>query len=195
MKRPCSFCESSKRECRFSSADSSSCYECVRHHKSHCDAQGVSLQQLRRITDQHDRFEAEMERVAKERSEMYARFAEQAAEMDAKVERLHLQKRMWAEKLARAISCGVDTVEELEELERQEAEEAERQEAEETERAAAQAVVPPTTDPVPDASLLDPSWIQSSSFVDFPAEFDWSSTPPLVDPGSSGGTPGVSRGS
>ena len=52
---------------------------------------------------------------------MEAAEAELAASM-AKVNRLRQQKRMWFEKMKRAISRGVDTVEELERVEREEAE-------------------------------------------------------------------------
>ncbi|KAK4096218.1 hypothetical protein N658DRAFT_501832 [Parathielavia hyrcaniae] len=52
---------------------------------------------------------------------MAAAEAERAA-LDAKINRLRLQKRMWFEKMARAISRGIDTVEELERVEREEAE-------------------------------------------------------------------------
>ena len=52
------------------------------------------------------------------------------AKLDAKINRLRLLKRKWSESMSRALSRGVETVEELEELERQEAEESKRREAE-----------------------------------------------------------------
>ena len=45
------------------------------------------------------------------------------AELDAKINRLRLLKRKWTKSMSRALSRGVETVEDLEELERQEAEE------------------------------------------------------------------------
>ena len=111
MRTPCSFCKTRSLVCKASPSDSSACYECVRNHESFCDAQGVTVQQLNRIVSQHDKLETQMEDAE----------AELAAAM-AKVNRLRKQKRMWFEKMARAISRGVDTVEELEEVERKEAE-------------------------------------------------------------------------
>jgi hypothetical protein len=146
VKHPCSYCEDHKLPCEASPSDSSRCLECVAHNQSLCDAQGVSVQHLRKIASNFRRLETEMEEAEDE-----------LAVVAAKVKRLRQQKRKWSEKMIRAVSRGVTSVEELEELERQEAEEARRQEAEGT---AAQAAVPPTTDPVPDEPLLDPSWIQ-----------------------------------
>lgn len=160
MKRPCSFCKSRGYTCKSSPSDSSSCYECVARHEPHCDAQGVSLQQLRRITSQYDKYEVEMEEAERAR-----------AELDAKINRLRLLKRKWSESMSRALSRGVETVEDLEELERQEAEESKRREAE---NAAAQ----PSLDPASEEAFTDPSWV-----------------PPLVDPGSSDGSPPNPRGS
>jgi hypothetical protein len=71
----------------------------------------VTVQQLNHIVSQHNKLESQMEDAK----------AELAAAM-AKVNRLRKQKRLWFEKMARAISRGVDTVEELERVEREEAE-------------------------------------------------------------------------
>lgn len=50
--------------------------------------------------------------------------------MDAKIQRLRKQKKMWFEKMLRAVSRGIDNVEELERVEKEEAEREERRLAE-----------------------------------------------------------------
>ena len=112
VKRPCSYCEDHRLSCKASS-DSSRCFECVSHNQSLCDAKGVSAQHLRKIALNFRQLEAEMEEAEDE-----------LAMASAKVKRLRQQKRKWSEKMIRAVSRGVDSVEELEELERKEAEEA-----------------------------------------------------------------------
>ncbi len=73
--------------------------------------QGVSPAQLRRIADHHMRFKRELESAKEERRLI-----------DAKIERLHKQKKLWFEKMMRAVSRGIDNVKELERVEREEAE-------------------------------------------------------------------------
>lgn len=80
-------------------------------HQSRCDVQGISPAQLRRIADHHMRFEQELETAEEERRAM-----------DAKIERLRKQKKLWFEKMMRAVARGIDNVEELERVEREEAE-------------------------------------------------------------------------
>lgn len=110
MRKPCSACKAHNRVCEASPDDSSACLECVRRHESFCDAQGVSPQQLQRIASQHDKAESELEQ------------AEALAEAaNAKVRRLRKQKRMWLEKMSRAIARGIDDIEELERVEAEEA--------------------------------------------------------------------------
>jgi hypothetical protein len=150
MKNPCAFCEKRGLSCEASPSDSSRCVECVRHTQSFCEAQGVSSQQLRKLSATYSKLDAEMERAEEEW------FA-----MGAKVKRLRQQKRLWAEKMARAISRGIDSVEELEELERQEAGEATN--------AAAQAAASSPAVPVPGEPLLDSSWAQGCVPVSFPS--------------------------
>jgi hypothetical protein len=141
MKNPCAFCAKRNLSCEVSPSDSSRCVECVKHTQSFCEAQGVTSQQLRKLSATYSKLDAEMERAEEEW------FA-----MGAKVKRLRQQKRAWAEKMARAISRGIDSVEELEELERREAEEAEN--------VAAQAAAHPPSGPIPAEPPLDPSWAQ-----------------------------------
>jgi len=89
--------------CRVSLDDSSRCAECVRSNLSGCDVAGISTAQLRKIATQHQKLEDELERA------------------EEKVLRLRKQKKMWFEKMMRAISRGVDSVEELERVEKEEA--------------------------------------------------------------------------
>ncbi|KAL0943092.1 uncharacterized protein CTRU02_200978, partial [Colletotrichum truncatum] len=108
----CSSCEvKGFSSCEASLSDSSRCAECVRSGKSYCDLQGLSAQQLRRIGDQHQKLEDALEKAEEERRAL-----------DAKVERLRKQKKMWFEKMMRAVRRGIDSVEELERVEREEAE-------------------------------------------------------------------------
>jgi hypothetical protein len=69
---------------------------------------GVTSSQLRDIATQHQKLEDEL-LVAEER-----------------VLRLRKQKKLWFEKMMRALSRGIDTVEELEKVEKEEAERAEQ---------------------------------------------------------------------
>ncbi|KAK3896793.1 hypothetical protein C8A05DRAFT_48320 [Staphylotrichum tortipilum] len=111
MKSPCASCDASGLVCELSPSVSSACLECVRRHEPHYDAQGVTVQQLHRIATQHSRLEDEMEAAEVER-----------AALDAKTSRLRAQKKMWSEKMKRAISRGIDDLEELERVKREEAE-------------------------------------------------------------------------
>lgn len=106
----CSYCEKRGFPCESSPSEPSRCSECVRNSQARCDAQGVSPAQLRKIASQHAKLESELEEVE---SAMEA--------MATKAQRLRRQKRMWYEKMSRAISRGIDSMEELEELERAEA--------------------------------------------------------------------------
>jgi hypothetical protein len=116
----CSYCLArGQSSCQVSPLDSSRCAECVRDHQSRCDVLGVSPSQLRSIATQHSKLERELEE-AEERA-----LAEQQ-----RVLRLRKQKKMWFEKMMRAVSRGIDNVEELERVEREEAEREERRLAE-----------------------------------------------------------------
>ena len=68
----------------------------------------MALTELRRIAEHHQKLEDEL----------------QAAE--EKVLRLRKQKKMWFKKMMRAVRRGIDSVEELERVEREEAAEEER---------------------------------------------------------------------
>ncbi|KAH9432000.1 hypothetical protein MCOR02_006705 [Pyricularia oryzae] len=105
----CSACESQGiARCAVSPRDSSRCVECVRLGRSRCDVMGVSREQLHRIAAQHSKLESELE----------------AAE--EKVLRLRKQKKMWFEKMMRAVRRGIDSLEELDRVEREEAKQEER---------------------------------------------------------------------
>jgi pyruvate/2-oxoglutarate dehydrogenase complex dihydrolipoamide acyltransferase (E2) component len=92
--------------------------DCVLHGQSRCDIRGLSAQQIRRIGAHHQRAEQELD-VAEEELERAS----------AKVRRLRKQKKMWLDKMMRAVSRGIDSVEELERVEREEAEEAAQKQA------------------------------------------------------------------
>ncbi|EHA49555.1 hypothetical protein MGG_17554 [Pyricularia oryzae 70-15] len=76
-------------------------------------------------------------------------------QIDAKIERLRKQKRMWFEKMMRAVSRGIDDLEELDRVEREEAEQEERRRS---------------TEVLPEVSLE--SLLPDSNFV-------WDSTFPM----------------
>ncbi|EHA48065.1 hypothetical protein, variant 1 [Pyricularia oryzae 70-15] len=119
----CSACESRGiPKCAVSPQDSSRCVECLRSNRSGCDVLGISPAQLRKIGQQHAKLEEELEAAeeARRRADEKVRLA------DAKVERLRKQKKMWFEKMMRAVSRGIDDLEELDRVEREEAEQEER---------------------------------------------------------------------
>lgn len=134
MKNPCSFCLDRKLSCVVSS-DSDRCSECVRLNQPRCDAKGLSPQQLRKIGDNHSKLESDLEAAEDE-----------LLRTMAKVQRLRKQKKLWFEKMMRAVSRGIDDLEELERVEREEAEK-------EQQRAA------PARPPSSSSELLPPDFI------------------------------------
>jgi hypothetical protein len=158
----------------------------VRRHESFCDAQGVTPQQLQRLVSQHDKVESELER------------AEELAEAaNAKVRRLRKQKKLWFEKMSRAIHRGIDTVEELERVEKEEADAL----------AAREALPSPPISTTPPLLDADFEQVWDSVYAHVPLEPSLMSdfgllagSPSFADPafqagqGSSGGTPSTSRG-
>ncbi|RYP62833.1 hypothetical protein DL771_009554 [Monosporascus sp. 5C6A] len=107
---PCSFCESRKLECKLSENDSSRCSSCIRYNQANCDVKGLSPEQLQRVAAQHRRLELELEAAE-----------EEADQVNARLRRLRKQKRMWYEKMMKAVTRGIDNLKELERLEREEA--------------------------------------------------------------------------
>ncbi|KAG8421909.1 hypothetical protein J3458_022450 [Metarhizium acridum] len=98
-------------QCEASVSDSSRCVKCVVDKQGNCDIAGVTPQQLRSIADQHYKLERELEEAE-----------ERALAENQKVLRLRKQKKLWFEKMMRAVARGIDNVEELERVEREEAE-------------------------------------------------------------------------
>lgn len=205
MPTPCSACATRNLSCIVSPTESSRCLECVRRGLSRCDVLGITPRQLSHIISQHDAVEAELELAetqAEAAAENARRIREQIeAEAEAaneKVRRLRKQKKMWLEKMSRAISRGLNTVEELEELERQE-------------------IADKATFPAPDSSFdwssIPPDWlIQDSAgagvgpvgdldphalpgFPLAPLAGSPRCSPPLAVQGSSDGTPLTSQDS
>ena len=118
MDSVCLSCEKAKSECLASEDDSSRCTRCVRYQLSNCDMKGLSPQQLRRVAAHHTRFEAELV----ESEEKLLELQNIAQQQQNKVLRLRRQKKLWFEKMMRAVARGIDDVEELERIEREEAE-------------------------------------------------------------------------
>lgn len=113
--KDCTYCSNKKKrnfsECQLSEEDSTRCTECVKDNKSLCDARPLSSAQLRKIAMFHTQYETALEEAEKERKTV-----------DAKIERLRKQKRLWLEKMTRAVARGIDDLEELDRVEREEAE-------------------------------------------------------------------------
>lgn len=98
-------------QCEASVANSSRYVKCVSDKQGNCDIAGVTPQQLRSIADQHYKLKRKLEEAE-----------ERALAESQKVIRLQKQKKLWFEKMMRAVSRGIDNVEELERVEREEAE-------------------------------------------------------------------------
>ncbi|KAK4220881.1 hypothetical protein QBC38DRAFT_505369 [Podospora fimiseda] len=158
MVRAYSHCERKKIPCEASPSTSSGCTACIQNNQAYCDVF----------------VGAEMEEAEAAR-----------AELDAKINRLRLQKRKWKEDLARALARGVDSVEELEKLEQEEAE------------AAASAAIRESEFPVSEVDRSPLSFGDAGN-LDF-SGVDWSSLDPSLlsqgGLGSVGETAGTSPGS
>lgn len=111
----CSYCEDRNLDCRTANENSSRCSSCIGANQSNCDARGLSPEQLNRVAAQHRRLELELEAAE-----------EEADAVNARLRRLRKQKRMWYEKMMRAVSRGIDNLAELERVEKEEEAEAER---------------------------------------------------------------------
>ncbi|KAI5922783.1 hypothetical protein F4810DRAFT_235928 [Camillea tinctor] len=98
---PCSFCERNSLSCHVANTESSRCSECSSRNLS-CDAFGPSSKALSKMAATFHALEEEEEKA------------------EAKLAQIRKQKKLWREKLRKAIARGVDSVEALEELERQE---------------------------------------------------------------------------
>ncbi|KAI7909407.1 hypothetical protein M0657_011853 [Pyricularia oryzae] len=119
----CSACESQGiAKCAVSPRDSSRCVECVRLGRSRCDVMGISREQFHRLAAQHSKLDADVEA---QELRLLEREQELAAERQ-KLLRLRSQKKMWFEKMMRAVRRGIDNLEELDRVEREEAEQEER---------------------------------------------------------------------
>jgi hypothetical protein len=128
--------------CRVSPDHSQRCAECVRLGAPNCDVSDPSVSQLRKIASQHQKLEDEL------------------LEAEEKVLRLRRQKKLWFEKMIRAVSKGLDTVEELERVEKEEAEaEASRSPQPSAGRSSTEGIIPPD---------FDRDW--SECFGDLPLE-------------------------
>lgn len=183
IKRSYAFYKKRSLSCEMSLSDSSRYVAYINGNQSLCDAQGVTIQQLRYIASQYSKLEAEIEEAENKRTIL-----------DTKINYLCLQKKIQFEKMTRAISRRIDTIEELEHVECEEVEAA----------AASEASANPsiTSDTPP---CLSPSFIplQNDIYPEVPlepsllAEFGLLPGSPssIASLGSSSGNPIFSQGS
>lgn len=104
------------KDCLISPLDSSHCFKYIHLNKSYYNVQGLTPNQLNYISTQHFYLEEEL----KEAEDILAEAA-------AKVARLQKQKRVWYDRMRRAVAQGISDLEELDRVEREEAEAAARQ--------------------------------------------------------------------
>ncbi|KAF3766620.1 hypothetical protein M406DRAFT_256727 [Cryphonectria parasitica EP155] len=89
----CSFYKShSIQSCQVSIKDSSRCAECIRLGRSRCDIQGLSAAEIRWIGIQYQRLENQLESAK-----------EQLRNAAAEIGCLQKQKRLWFERMIKAI--------------------------------------------------------------------------------------------
>jgi hypothetical protein len=107
----CSNCEGKGlATCEVSPANPGRCVACVRGGLSRCDVREFSIANLENASKQFHAREAELEA------------AEEELRVNlAKIERLRKQKKLWFEKMMRAVRRGITSVEELEKVEKEEA--------------------------------------------------------------------------
>ena len=96
--------------CIVSDANSSYCAECVHRKQGNCDVLGPSPEQLRKIAAQY---------LASKRDLKKAEAEAEAA--NARVRRLRQQKKLWFEKMMRAVSRSINNIEDLERIKKEEA--------------------------------------------------------------------------
>lgn len=148
--------------------DSSRCAECVRQQRSKCDVLELNnSKDLLHISTQHQKLEDEIE------------------ELEEKLLRLRKQKRMWREKMTRAVRRGLRNLDELERVENEEAEAERKRIAEQS------AEVVRGGSPGSGGMEVQESWLRAGGDV---GVFDWSS---MVNEGvdwSALGVPDLSGG-
>ncbi|KAI0897858.1 hypothetical protein F4806DRAFT_460240 [Annulohypoxylon nitens] len=120
---PCSYCSDRGLNC-VASEDSDRCSECIRLGLPHCDVYGLSRAGVADIARKFHSLEDEL--IEAEEAEAQARKAEELAA--SRVRRLRKQRKFWAEKVKRMVKRGLDSIEELDRVEREE-EEARQREA------------------------------------------------------------------
>jgi len=149
--RPCSFCESQGLEsCEASVQDSNRCFECVRQQRSKCDVFELNnSKDLLHISAQHQKLEDEIE------------------ELEEKLMRLRKQKRMWREKMSRAIRRGLRNLDELDRVEKEEAEAERARIAEQSAEVARRSSTEEAG-----GMVAQEAWLRSEGEV---GVFDWSS--------------------
>jgi len=88
--------------CEVSPLESSRCDRCVHSNRSACDVLGATPSQFQNIVSQHSRLESELEEALE------------------RVARLQQQKKLWRQRMTRAISRGISNLEELDKVEAEE---------------------------------------------------------------------------
>jgi hypothetical protein len=162
----CSRCLEKGLDCT-ATGSSKRCGPCNRANCSSCDVWGIDPATFRS-------FISEKEQLDREKQETLA-----------KLLRLESQSRSLEERVKQAMSRELRDISELE-----------REEASSVPAPSSAADAPPVNSSNADPLPSDPSWIHNFSSDDpFLAGVDLSVGLPLVGPDSSGGTPGVSRGS
>jgi hypothetical protein len=107
----CSNCESvGFSSCEVSPINPGRCVRCVRETLSQCDVREFSVKNLERAGKQFHDHEVALEKAEEELQQQLR-----------KIERLRKQKKMWFEKMMRAVRRGITSVEELEKVEKEEA--------------------------------------------------------------------------
>ena len=109
---PCSYCKRRQFECIVSKNNSSRYSFCIRHNRSQCDVSGLSPEQLQKVAAQHRELEIELEAAEEEAERVIT-------ETNAKLRRLRRQKRMWYEKMMKAVDRGIDNLAALKKLKKQ----------------------------------------------------------------------------
>ena len=90
-----------------SNTDSSRYSKYIRRKQGNCDVLSPSPEQLRKVADQHLALERDLKQAEIE-----------AKSANARVRRLRQQKKLWFEQIICAVSRGIDSIQELERVEK-----------------------------------------------------------------------------
>lgn len=113
----CYYCEKKCTRCLASEKQSSHCSQCVKDYKFHCKTFDTAQQSFQ-ISRRRDQLDSAVEAAEEEVMLLMARDT-----------LLHKQRNDWLKKAARAVSCGINNLEELERVEQEQEEAGNREEA------------------------------------------------------------------